>query len=72
MGSTSQHPFTEEAIATIFQHSEGMPREANILADNALLLAYHKKQKQIDKELAQKVVVDRQLNLEARKEGING
>jgi type II secretory pathway predicted ATPase ExeA len=68
----AQHPFTEEAIATIFQHSEGMPREANILADNALLLAYHKKQKQIDKELAQKVVVDRQLNLEARKEGING
>jgi type II secretory pathway predicted ATPase ExeA len=68
----AQHPFTEEAIATIFQHSEGMPREANILADNALLLAYHKKQKQIDKELAQKIVVDRQLNFEARKEGING
>jgi general secretion pathway protein A len=68
----AQHPFTEEAMATIFQHSEGMPREANILADNALLLAYHKKQKQIDKELAQKVVDDRKLNLEARKEVANG
>jgi type II secretory pathway predicted ATPase ExeA len=40
-----QHPFTEDAIGTIFQYSEGMPREANILADNALLLASLSQQK---------------------------
>jgi general secretion pathway protein A len=62
-----QHPFTEEAIATIFQYSEGMPREANILADNALLLAFHTQHKQISEELVQQVAADRQQNL-ARKE----
>jgi general secretion pathway protein A len=30
------HPFTEDAVRAIFAHSKGMPREANILADNAL------------------------------------
>jgi general secretion pathway protein A len=58
-----QHPFTEEAIATIFQYSEGMPREANILADNALLLAFFNQQKQIAKEVVQQVVTDRLENL---------
>ena len=58
-----QHPFTEEAIATIFQYSEGMPWEANILADNALLLAFFNQQKQIEQEIVQQVVVDRLENL---------
>jgi general secretion pathway protein A len=58
-----QHPFTEDAIATIFQHSEGMPREANILADNALLLAFFNQQKQIEQEIVQQVVTDRLENL---------
>lgn len=62
-----QHPFTEEAEAAIFEHSEGMPREANILADNALLLAFYKKQKQITDELVYQVAADRRQNL-ARKE----
>jgi type II secretory pathway predicted ATPase ExeA len=65
-----QHPFTEEAIATIFQHSEGMPREANILADNALLLAFYSQQKQIGKEFVQQAAADRQQNL-AKREGPN-
>jgi type II secretory pathway predicted ATPase ExeA len=63
-----QHPFTEEAIATIFQYSEGMPREANILADNALLLAFFNQQKQIEQEIVQQVVVDRLENLSKKKE----
>jgi general secretion pathway protein A len=62
-----QHPFTEEAMATIFQYSEGMPREANILADNALLLAFYNQHKQIGEELVQQAAADRQENL-ARKE----
>ena len=63
----AQHPFTEEAMATIFQCSGGMPREANILADNALLLAFYSQQRQISKEVVQQVAADRQQNL-ARKE----
>lgn len=58
-----QHPFTDDAIATIFQYSEGMPREANILADNALLLASLSQQRQIAKEIVEKVVTDRFENL---------
>lgn len=65
-----QHPFTEEATEAIFEHSEGMPREANILADNALLLAYHKREKQITCELLQQIAADRRENL-ARKERAN-
>lgn len=65
-----QHPFTDEATEAIFHHSEGMPRESNILADNALLLAYHKKQRQISGKLVQQVAMDRRENL-ARKEGVN-
>src|SRR5262249_1752398 len=34
----NNHPFTKDAIGRIFESSAGMPREANILADNALLL----------------------------------
>jgi general secretion pathway protein A len=58
-----EHPFTEDAIATIFQYSEGMPREANILADNALLVASLRQQKHIAKEVVEQVVADRLENL---------
>jgi type II secretory pathway predicted ATPase ExeA len=62
-----QHPFTEDASAAIFEHSEGMPREANILADNALLLAFYKREKRIKADLIHQVSADRQQNL-SRKE----
>ena len=42
------HPFTKEALGRIFAASAGMPREANIVADNALLLAHLKGAAQID------------------------
>jgi len=60
------HPFTDDAIAAIFEHSEGMPREANILADNALVLAYYQKQPMISGELVRQVVADRRDNLERK------
>jgi type II secretory pathway predicted ATPase ExeA len=50
-----QHPFSEEAIAAIFHHAQGMPREANILADNALLSAFYEKQQQITDKLVHQV-----------------
>lgn len=62
-----QHPFSEEAATAIFEHSAGMPREANILADNALLLAFYKRHKQITDALVHQIAADRQQNL-ARKE----
>ncbi len=61
------HPFTDEAIRAVFQLSEGMPREANILADNALLLAYYQQQLQIGPGIIEQVAQDRHHNL-ARKE----
>jgi general secretion pathway protein A len=59
----AQHPFTEGAIAAIFHHSQGMPREANILADNALLLACLDKQTKITEEIVNQVAKDRRENL---------
>jgi general secretion pathway protein A len=59
----AQHPFTMDAIAAIYHHSEGMPREANILADNALLLACLDKQNQITEEIVHQVAKDRRENL---------
>lgn len=59
----AEHPFTDEAVATIFEHACGIPREANILADNALLLAFHQKRRTIDAQLIRAVADDRRLNL---------
>ena len=64
------HPFTNEAVTALFEASHGMPREANIVADNSLLLAFHHQTMLIDADLVQRVVADRTFNLgqkEARK-----
>jgi general secretion pathway protein A len=63
----AKHPFTEAAIGSVFESASGMPREANILADNALLLAYYQRSPIISDELVRQVATDRQQNL-ARKE----
>ena len=56
-------PFADEAIRAIYRLSDGMPREANILADNALLLAFYKQQPQISEEVIEEVARDRAQNL---------
>lgn len=66
----AQHPFTDDAVAAIYQHAEGMPREANILADNTLLLAFHAHQGRIDRALVEQVATDRKTNL-SRKEAVS-
>jgi len=66
-----QHPFTEGAISSLFEHSAGMPRAANILADNALILAMLKKKHAIDKDIVVQVALDRAANLN-QKEVTNG
>lgn len=60
------HPFSTDAAAAIFEYSDGMPREANILADNALLLAFYQKQREIGRELVEQVASDRRQNLARR------
>lgn len=66
----TEHPFQDDAVRALFEHSHGMPREANILADNALVLAYYTQKRQITAALIAQVVADRSLNLSrpARKE----
>lgn len=63
-----EHPFTTEAVAAIYQHAHGVPREAIILADNSLLLAFHHQQRHIGVDLVHEVAADRQQNL-SRREG---
>ena len=61
------HPFTDEALRAIFGAAAGMPRETAILADNCLLLAFHRNSKIIDADVVREVASDRTANL-ARKE----
>ncbi|MGE3075149.1 MAG: ExeA family protein [Dehalococcoidia bacterium] len=61
------HPFTDEALQTVFEAAAGMPRETAILADNCLLLAFHRNSKIIDADVVRQVAADRTANL-ARKE----
>src|SRR3954447_9853023 len=57
------HPFTPEALQSIYVHSEGIPREACTIADNSLLLAFLQKKQQIDAELVETAAKDRQDNI---------
>lgn len=54
-----QHPFADEAVTAIYKHSNGIPREVNILADNSLLLAYLKQSKTISTEIVEEVAKER-------------
>jgi general secretion pathway protein A len=75
------HPFLPAAIEAMYRYSDGMPREANILADNALLAAYYQKRRQIDEDIIHDVAEERLENLpktearpvaHAKKEARNG
>lgn len=59
-----QHPFTTAALAALAQYSEGIPRIATILADNALLLGFMRQQSMIGEELVQAAAEDRQRSLD--------
>ncbi len=58
-----RHPFAEEAVAAIFHGSQGQPRTANILADNALLLAFIRKERRIGRDVVEEAIQDRVQNL---------
>lgn len=66
-----QLPFTADALVGLFEHSAGMPREATILADNALLLGFYRKQPVIDRQTVDDAAADRNSSL-AIGEGSHG
>jgi hypothetical protein len=57
------HPFTSDAIQSIYNYSDGIPREACILADNSLLLAFLQKKLEIGKDIVEIAVKDRVDNI---------
>jgi general secretion pathway protein A len=61
------HPFTPEALQSIYFHSEGIPREACILADNSLLLAFLQKKQSIEKDIVEIAAKDRVDNIGSAK-----
>lgn len=63
-----EHPFEPTAIEKLYEHSHGTPREATILADNALLLAYLQKQKRVTAEIVNAAAKERRINLEGTTE----
>jgi general secretion pathway protein A len=54
--------FTGEALALIFQYSEGIPRNINNLCFNSLSLGYALKRKAIDAEIVREVLSDLDLD----------
>jgi general secretion pathway protein A len=62
-GNKSKHPFTPGALQHIFAHSAGLPSEACILADNALLLAFLHQQPQVTPDFVTLAIADRIKNV---------
>jgi general secretion pathway protein A len=62
-GSKGTHPFTHKALQKIFEHSAGLPSEACIIADNALLLAYSHQSPQVTDTIVDWAIADRLKNV---------
>jgi general secretion pathway protein A len=62
-GNKSRHPFTPGALQKIFEHSAGLPSEACILADNALLVAFLHQQPQVTPDIVTSAIDDRLKNV---------
>ncbi len=63
-----EHPFEPAAIEALYEHSRGTPREATILADNSLLLAYLRKEKRVSGDIVEAAAKERRVNLEGARE----
>lgn len=62
------HPFEPAAVQVLFERSSGTPREATILADNSLLLAYLGGEQTITAKLVESAAEERRINLEGSEE----
>lgn len=65
-----QHPFTTEAVEAIYIYSNGMPREACIIADNSLLAAFLSGKKAVDRETVESAYKNRIENIGRDKSSI--
>jgi len=63
-----EHPFDTEAIEALYDYSGGTPREAAILADASLLLAFLEKEKRITAATVKRAAHEREVNLKGQKE----
>ena len=61
-----KHPFQPEALRAIFAHARGVPREACIIADNSLLLAYYQRRNPITVDIVERVIADRRSMLKLK------
>ncbi|MBI2870607.1 MAG: AAA family ATPase [Candidatus Omnitrophica bacterium] len=57
-GANGELDFTESAIRSIYEHSNGVPRLINLIGDAALLVGYATKRHTIDRPLIEEVVRD--------------
>jgi type II secretory pathway predicted ATPase ExeA len=62
-GNQSKHPFTQGALQKIFEHSAGLPSEACIIADNALLIAFLNQQREVTPAFVESAIGDRLKNV---------
>ena len=58
-----KHPFTQGSIQKIFEHSAGLPSEACIIADNALLIAFLNQQREVTPAFVESAIGDRLKNV---------
>ncbi len=54
-------PFSQDAIACVYQYSRGIPRLINIICDNALLEGFLQKRDKLDEKTIERVVQDLKL-----------
>lgn len=57
-GGVASKIFTRESAALLYQHSGGIPRSINVLADNAMLAAFGRQVRQITSDLIETVARD--------------
>lgn len=61
--ANQDHPFEPDAIDALYLHSSGTPREACIIADNALLLAFLSNEHRITKAIVDTAATERITNI---------
>jgi general secretion pathway protein A len=57
------HPFTQQALQKIYEHAAGLPSEACIIADNALMIACLNEMKQVTHDIVEAAIRDRVRNV---------
>ncbi len=62
-GGSGSALFSDETVATIHQYSKGIPRLINTLCENALIIAYAHKVKQVSPQFVEEVAADFRLNV---------